>query len=831
MDVKISSRLQRSRDTRFASATLTAHFKKLGAWLLPGLMIALSGCGTNRSSTSGTNTPPVSGNWQFAMTTPAGVSFVSSPLEGGFLLQKNGSLSGQVVFALTLAGQNGGNPTVCNSGTATVTGTVSGQTVNLAATVGTLDQNGNPATQAISLSGGMLSTDNLSIQNGTYSLTPGFYIPSTGTNPAPCGSVQDAGTWSATSVPPLTGSFQGFFHSSSFKQQDFPVSGTFTEGENIGTSFATVTGTLLFQDPVTLLNDYPCLTTASVNGEISGNNVTLQIYGSNGLVAGQIGGSAPLFPATFNNNTTGGLLLQAQNGYSVANKACAKDVGNLCFAFGSSKGCTQPIVLTPLSLIFPPNPLFLSPPPLQVLGSPASTQTVTITNTTGSPLDGVTVQPISPSFEGSLLFYGSPVGGGDFNGNPSFTILQTGQASDCTTLAPPGSAFTLQTSCTVTVQFAPQESCPWMPAAIGGASPGPPFSEPPSLCPTPVSNRLFVNTPATSTKDSDGTFSLPLTGNAVSAILPSTGELDFGSEAVGEVSPPQTLTFTNDSPNPVQVLPGANTCNTLSQLTLPSPLKLGSSIPGFNFSLAGFQVDRIGFPADPITHNAATITPVLATPTSPATVIFFCDFDSQSRQTNFQIAPPPASTCLGSSQGILLQPQQSCTLQITFAPQSEAWSTVAATNTVGLDYFLQLNTVQCSSGESNCEIDSGRFPVELKTEPPSSLRLTPGAGMEFGLVPKGMTSNPLSITLFNDPADPNSAPVNFTAKFTSGDYFETDNCPASLAPNNSCTITVTLTPKVAGLDPGTLTITYNTPTQTGLVQTIYMRGTGQTLAP
>jgi hypothetical protein len=821
MDVKNRSRLQGARDKRCGNATLAAHFE--GACLLAVLMIALAGCGTSRSSSSDVSTPQVSGNWQFAMTTPAGVSFVSSPLEGGFLLQKNGSLSGQAVLTIVLAGQNGGNPTICNSGTANITGTVGGQTVNLTATVGTLDQNGNPATQTFSLKGGMLSSNNSSIQNGTYSVTPGFYIPSTGTNPAPCGSEHDAGTWSAMLVPPLSGSFQGFFHSGSFRQQGFPVSGTFTQGENIGATSATVTGTLVFQDPVTLLNDYPCLTTASVNGEISGNNVILQIYGSNGLVAGQIG-SPPLFPATFNNNTSGGLLLRGENGYTVSNKACSKDVGNVCFAFGSSNGCTQPITLSPLSLIFPPNPLFLSPPPLQVMGSPANTQTVTVTNTTGSPLNGVTIEPISPALEGSLLFYPLPGGGGDFNGNPSFTILQTGQANDCTTLAPLGSPFTLQTSCTVTVQFAPQESCPWMPAAIGGASSGPPFSEAPSLCPTPRSSTLFVTTPATATKDSDGTFSLPLTANGVSAIVPSTGELDFGSEAVGEASPPQTLTFTNDSPNAVQLLPGANTCSTLSQMTLPYPLTLTSPV-------SGFQVDRIGFPSDPISHVEATIIPVVATATTPATVIFFCDFDSQTRQTNFQIAPAPASSCLESSLGILLQPQQSCTLQVTFAPQPEAWSTVLVTNTVGLDYFLQLNSVQCNSGESNCEIDSGRFPVELKTQPPSPLRLTPAASMEFGLVLKGTTGNPLSITLFNDPVDPNSATVNFTAKFTSGDYLETDNCPVSLAPNNSCTITVTFTPKVAGLDPGTLTITYNTPTQIGLVQTIYLRGTGQVLAP
>jgi hypothetical protein len=141
-----------------------------------------------------------------------------------------------------------------------------------------------------------------------------------------------------------------------------------------------------------------------------------------------------------------------------------------------------------------------------------------------------------------------------------------------------------------------------------------------------------------------------------------------------------------------------------------------------------------------------------------------------------------------------------------------------------LDYFLELNTLQCtSSTTSNCEIDSGRFPVELTANPPSSLRMTPGAGLDFGNQAKGHVSAPLTITLFNDPSDPNTGTVNFTGNLVRGDYSETDNCGASLAPGSTCTMTITFTPRIVGFDPGSITITYTV----GQTQTIHLRGTGQ----
>lgn len=802
---------QRAAACRTRCGLTAALANSLCILVLAAVTAFLSSCGNSSSSSEPTGA--LTGNWQITMTPTSGSSFIGSPLQGGFLLQQNGSVTGQIVLSITTSSG------VCNTGVATVTGTVSGRTATISLAVNTLNSGGNPTTQTLTLSGGQLGTNSLgtpTIQGTSFAFSADGYGQVNGSL-VPCGLGADTGTWSATSYPPVTGAIQGFFHSftgnAGLNGQEFPLLGNIVQGPNSGASYASISGSLVFQS-ANQGSDYPCLTTASVNGVISGNNVSLQIYGTNGLVVGQIGtgGSPPagvsINPVTLTNSTTGGLVIQGQLGYALTTKSCPQgsaligDTGNICLALGNSTGCTQPITLSPLSTIFLP----------QLLGSTPTQQTITISNITSSPLANVKVQLTGND---SLFFY--PQGGGDFTGAPNFTVVQTGQANDCTTLAPLGTAFTLATSCEITVQFSPQESCPWLPASYLGNS-TPPFVENPSLCPNPVSDTLTVNVPSGDTEDSDGTFSTPISGTGLSAIVPSTGELDFGSETIGETGPPQTITFTNQGSNAVQILPGADTCNTLNQQNLPYPLTIASPV-------AGFQIDRIGFPQAPNTQQEALIQPQPST--TPPTVSYACDFDTQSKTQNFQIAPAPASTCLAAGQGVILQPLQSCTLQIAFAPQPEAWNTIPINGAIGLDYFLEFNTVQCNSGESNCEIDSGRFPVELKTEPPSPLRLLPAAGVDFGTLTEGTLSAPVNVTLFNDPIDPNSATVTITSKIVSGDYLELDNCPSSLAPNDSCAITFNFKPKVIGFDHSTFTINYNTPTQSGLVQTIFLRGAGQ----
>jgi hypothetical protein len=215
------------------------------------------------------------------------------------------------------------------------------------------------------------------------------------------------------------------------------------------------------------------------------------------------------------------------------------------------------------------------------------------------------------------------------------------------------------------------------------------------------------------------------------------------------------------------------------------------------------------------------------------TVDYFCELDPPPSRggsgiPNFQISN---DGCSGQTLAPFGHPGNSCSLRITFVPQPVTWAAAVAAGT-GLDDFLQLNTMWCGDAnnppETTCEIDSGRFPVEIKTNPPSSLRMLPSAGMDFGSVIKGTGSTPLTITLFNDPVDPMAGTVTFTSKLVTGtDYLESDTCPSTLSSNQSCAITVTFAPKIVGLDPGKITLTYNTSTNIGLVQTIYLRGTGQ----
>jgi hypothetical protein len=283
----------------------------------------------------------------------------------------------------------------------------------------------------------------------------------------------------------------------------------------------------------------------------------------------------------------------------------------------------------------------------------------------------------------------------------------------------------------------------------------------------------------------------------------------------------------NQSPKAITILPTARPCVFSSSFVPPATPRPPLDPSGVPLT-AGLQLAEtavIGL------NNSAPILNDFGV--SPPTADYYCDTDlpvSQggSGSPNFVIS---SDQCSGQTLQPFGQSGNSCSLHITFVPQPGTWSRLTADAGGGLDDFLQLNTAWCGDAnnpaESNCEVDSGRFPVEIKTNPPSPLRLTPGAGLDFGYVIKGTASNTLNVTLFNDPVDPNSATVNFASKLVTGDYLETDTCPPTLAPNDSCTISVTFTPKITGSDRGQITITYSTPSQVGLVQTISLRGFGQ----
>ena len=163
----------------------------------------LTACGGSSSSRSTVENVTLAGNWQFAVAPPSDGSFLGG-LQGGFLLQNGSSATGAAAYSVSL-------PELlipCSSGTAQITGTLSGQTVTLTAVAGTqtftftgtLALNSTPVVGSTVFVGETMS--------GTYTSTAGTAADGTA-----CGTAQTGLQWSAVLVPPITGIIQGSFHS------------------------------------------------------------------------------------------------------------------------------------------------------------------------------------------------------------------------------------------------------------------------------------------------------------------------------------------------------------------------------------------------------------------------------------------------------------------------------------------------------------------------------------------------------------------------------------------------------------------------------------------
>jgi len=142
-----------------------------------------------------------------------------------------------------------------------------------------------------------------------------------------CFSNPTSGTWTATLIPSLHGSFTGTLMSQYMATLNgasgpvpISVSGSITQSSNAGSATASVTGT------ITAVN-YPCFATASMVGTISGQNVYLNLYDYSGTQIGTLGYSGGPGsvgnPATVQVATSGiSLVDTASNGSGLFVESC-----------------------------------------------------------------------------------------------------------------------------------------------------------------------------------------------------------------------------------------------------------------------------------------------------------------------------------------------------------------------------------------------------------------------------------------------------------------------------------------------------------------------------
>jgi hypothetical protein len=290
---------------RILSGFLVERYVRILATAIAATLFlsAFTACGGGNSSSSSNANGPLTGNWQLSLVqgeprpqTTIGVS--------GFLSESNGAVTGSVQVPAIGDGTND-----CG-GIGQLTGSINNQNISFSIT---------PGGTALNFAG-TISSDNTSM-SGSYQAVGGA-----------CFTKATTGTWSALLVPPLNGSFTGTLSDSEYMTlltgvsppAPIAVSGTITQSPNSGNaSNATLTGT------ITAVG-YPCFTTVSVTGTISGQNVYLDVFNFQGAQIGTLG--VPGLPGVAG---TPAIVTSSSSGVSLIGTG----QGGLALGFSGSPPC------------------------------------------------------------------------------------------------------------------------------------------------------------------------------------------------------------------------------------------------------------------------------------------------------------------------------------------------------------------------------------------------------------------------------------------------------------------------------------------------------------
>jgi hypothetical protein len=173
---------------------------------------------------------------------------------------------------------------------------------------------------------------------------------------------------------------------------------------------------------------------------------------------------------------------------------------------------------------------------------------------------------------------------------------------------------------------------------------------------------------------------------------------------------------------------------------------------------------------------------------------------ASTNSTEFPIATDGCS-------GATLTPNQQCVVGVQFSPKvggRRSGTITVNDNAIGSPQILTLT----GTG----------YGTPLASLNPVSL--------SFGSENVGVTSGALTATLSNPGSDVLNLAGFSVVGADAGEFSASNNCPATLAPNGSCTLSVTFTPAAAGTRGAWLSITDNANNVAGSIQYLTLSGTG-----
>ncbi len=388
----------------------------------------------------------------------------------------------------------------------------------------------------------------------------------------------------------------------------------------------------------------------------------------------------------------------------------------------------------------------------------------------------------------------------------------------------------------------------------------------------------------TAIKISAGAFSqtnnCPLTPSTLAAGASCTFNVTYAPIAPGSSSGTVTVTdSTGTVTASTQLYLSGSTAVTNVTLT-PASKDFGSVLVGTPSSVQAFTLTNTYTQAVTISSIATTLTDFAATspdcPVSPATLapggtctvnVTFTPSATGARPDTLTVShDAPGLPATASLTGTGTAPVGG----ITIAPTSLSWATVQigmtsgaksvtltnnssaalaiATIAVGSDFNVNSTTCPLAPSTlaigSSCTISVSFRPlaqgvrsdmITVTDDGPASPQLVPLSGT--GVVGSALFS-PTSLTFPSTAVGSSAATqtatltnqlstaLNIGAITVSGNYSQTNNCPASLAANASCTFTVGFTPTTSGTKNGMLSVNYGTGTLSLFLSGTATGGTG-----